>query len=225
MNASGKDALPEDPLKRLEPRRIYNPDGTSTEIGERPPEPTLLSAIFIEPVIFVGHVTLLAFSPFRRILGSDGGGESLTFGSRRASESGKRKKKGVRFYDILIALVCGIAIAALGIFPLLRMLGTEIYRSIQLSNVRRLNEVVSVTEDPTLIQAIIEQPEILNSVGENLVTSDTNRVDPATLNEELDLTSPWQEESAEFNSAEWSGALLNKFESPETEGHGRGEQE
>ena len=126
----------------------------------------------------------------------------------------------MRLFDILIALICGIAIAALGIFPLLKMFGTEIYRSIRLSNVRRLGEVVSVSDDPTLIQAIIEQPEILEAVEGNLISGNTGQGASGSMAQ----TSPWPEEAPEFDSADWSGALLNEFESPEAEGDGRGQQ-
>ena len=209
----------DDPLKNLEPRRVFNSDGSSSEIGRRAPEPTLLSAIFIEPVIFIGHITILAFSPLKRGLGRDNGGETLTRKSRRASETNVQKKLHVWFFDILIALICGIAIAALGIFPLLKMFGTEIYRSIRLSGVRRLNEVVSVSEDPTMIQAIIEQPEILSAVEESLISGNTGQDGPGSMVQ----TSPWQEEAPEFDSADWSGALLNEFEGPEAESNGRGQ--
>lgn len=215
----------DDPLRSLEPRRVFNSDGSSSEIGQRVPEPTLLSAVFIEPVIFIGHITILAFRPLKRCLGRDDGGETLTFGSRRASETGAhqkshQKKHRVRLFDILIALICGIAIAALGIFPLLKMFGTEIYRSIRLSNVRRLGEVVSVSDDPTLIQAIIEQPEILEAVEGNLISGNTGQGASGSMAQ----TVPWPEEAPEFDSADWSGALLNEFESPEAEGDGRGQQ-
>ena len=222
-DAGKKDAGPaDDPLRSLEPRRIFNSDGTSSEIGRRPAEPTLLSAIFIEPVIFIGHITILAFTPLKRGLGRDGGGETLTFGSRRASETetGARKKRGTWLFDILIALICGVAIAALGIFPLLKMFGTEIYRSIRLSSVRRLNEVISATEDPTVIQAIVEQPEILDMVGGSLISGNTEQ----DVSGGMAQTVPWPEEAPEFDSADWSGALLNEFESPEAESDGRGQQ-
>jgi hypothetical protein len=224
----GVNARLDDPLKDLPPRRGYSMDGSHPSAGEKPWEPNLITAILVESVIFVGHTTLLTLGPFRRLMKMSEGGAPLSEEMNRlgAEPDRKKKGKGIRTFDVFFAVICGIAIGVLGVFPVLKMFSTEIYRSIRLSNVRKLSHTISVSEEgPSVLQLILDPVEILGEIDGHLITQGDYYSDAESSETDAPPLSPETDGSqAEFDDAKWSGALLNEFESPETESYRRGEQ-
>ena len=214
--------MPDDPLKNLAPRRVYGFSGETLSLNERPVEPNLLSAMLVEPVIFIGHATLLALSPFRFLWRREGKNHPVSEKKNRPrSGSEGRKNNSVRPIDFVIALVCGVAIAAVVIFPMLKKFGNGIYESVQKSNVRRFSGAVSISEEsPSVLQMLIESPEIIGELNSSLAQRNGEYADTELSDGETAFLppEPWKDEPVPFNNAEWSGALLNEFEGPKSEG-------
>lgn len=191
-------------------------------------EPNLLTALMVEPIVFVGHTTLWVLGPFLRLAKGSEGMTPLPEEMNRPLAQSGGKKRGFRSFDLLVAVICGVTIAALVVYPLIQMFGTEIYRAIRLSNVRKFSNSVAVTEEtPSLLQILLDPPEILGEFDGHLLT-------PASRYSNIGYDDNWAEEpdpslwqegmgTAEFDGAQWSGALLNEFESPETESDRSGE--
>ena len=218
----------DDPLKNLAPRRVYGFHGETLSLNERPVEPNLLSAALVEPVIFIGHATLLALSPLRLLWRRGRKDDPVPEKKNHPrSGSGGKKNNSVRPVDFVVALVCGVAIAAAVIFPMLKKFGSGIYETIQKSNVRRFGNAVSVSEEsPSILQMLIESPEIIGELNGSLAKYSGEYTGAELPDGETALLppEPWKDEPIpSFNNAEWSGALLNEFESPEPESNRSGE--
>ena len=226
VSKNGK-GMRDDPLKNLAPRRVYGFHGETLSLNERPVEPNLLSAALVEPVIFIGHATLLAFSPLR-FLWKRGRKNDPVHEKKNhpRSGSGGKKNNSVRPVDFVVALVCGVAIAAAVIFPMLKKFGNGIYETIQKSNVRRFGSAVSVSEEsPSILQMLIDSPEIIGGLNGSLTKHSGEYTGVELPDGETALLppEPWKDEPVPFDDAEWSGALLNEFESPESESDRGGE--
>lgn len=217
----------DDPLRNLPPRQSYG-SGKAASLSGRSFEPSFSNALLVEPVIFVGHVTLLALSPLRYLWNR---GEKDAAGSKTSrSRSRSQRNNGIRPIDFLIALVAGVVIAVVVVFPMLKKFGSGIYETVQKSNVRRFGGAISVSEDaPTLMQVLVNSPEIIDKLNESPAESPAPKsgeysdIGLAEADPVLLPPQPWQDEPEPFDSAEWSGSLLNEFESPETESDRGGE--
>ncbi|MBO7726612.1 MAG: hypothetical protein J6S40_09140 [Thermoguttaceae bacterium] len=207
----------DDPLRNLVPRRVYGVGGESVSLNERTPEPNLLSAALVEPVILIGHVTLLALSPFQHLWKQK---DASAFEKKSRPRPGGKKNNRVRPVDFIIALVCGVVIAMAVVFPMLKKFGNGIYESVQKSNVRRLGGVVSVSkEEPAILNMLIESPEIIGELNGTFTprAAEISEINVSESSAPPLSADPWESEPVPFNNAEWSGALLNEFESPEAE--------
>ncbi len=224
---TGQESVHDDPLMNLSPRRVYGMDGGFVPSNERPVEPNLLSALLVEPVIFVGHATFLALRPLRIFRKENENGASPSGRKRRARQaSGGKRNNEIRPIDFLIALVCGVAIAVVIVFPMIRKFSNGIYETVQKSNVRRISGAVSVSEEsPSLLHVLMEAPEIISELNLSLTPHLGENTEPERPKPDTALVppQPWENEPEPFDNAEWSGALLDEFESPQTEGD-RGRQ-
>ena len=219
---TGRKSADDDPLRNLTPRRVYGTGGGFVPSNERPVEPNLLSALLVEPVVFVGHATTLALRPLRLFRKGNENGASPSGPKKRArAASGGKRNNEIQPIDFFIALVCGVAIAVVIVFPMIRKFSNGIYETVQKSNVRRISGAVSVSEEsPSLLHVLMEAPEIISELNLSLAPHLGENSEPEQSKPDTALLppQPWENEPEPFDNADWSGALLNEFESPKTEG-------
>ena len=70
-----------------------------------------------------------------------------------------------------------------------------------------------------ILNMLIESPEIIGELNGTFTprAAEISEINVSESNAPPLSADPWESEPVPFNNAEWSGALLNEFESPEAE--------
>ncbi len=147
---------PEELRTREMARRAYKRQRQENPPVEKEPENrevSLLDAVFIEPVVNIGHMTIISAKRFQTLFQR---GTSRMSAFPEELQPPISKKDG-RPGDLVISIIAGILIAVVFIFPIIRLTTNKIYMSIRRSNVREIGQTVMVNnESPSLLQVLIE---------------------------------------------------------------------